>query len=61
MSPSLAPPVLSTAIHGLSLRVVPARPDETGEASTAAAKVWQPSVERAMPMAGFPPIVAISP
>ena len=32
MSPSFAPPVLSTATHGLSLRVVPARPDATGEA-----------------------------
>jgi len=62
MLPLLLPPVLSTAIQGLSLSVVrfgcAFRPDEAALASTWAPKLTQSSVERATPIAG-PPIVAL--
>jgi hypothetical protein len=60
MFPFPVPPVLSTAIHGLSFSVVVAMAEAPGLASTGAPNVWQSSVDRATPIAGLPPIVAIS-
>ena len=65
MFPLLTPPLLSTAIDGLSLRTVELptvlTPDEPAEALAGPPNVWQSSVERATPIAGLPPIVAFSP
>ncbi len=47
----MTPPVLSTAIHGLSASVVLAK---KVEAFTAAPKVWQPSVEALTLICEFP-------
>lgn len=64
MLPLLAPPVLSTAIEGLSLSVVVSvavlLPDDAALASIVAPKFRQSSVDTATPIAGFPPTVAFS-